>query len=377
MSIHFLIFLVITFELVIADQNLLDVHLAAKQELDGELSFYVRWLSENLPFKSENENLNCVDLVVLYGRKFSEFINKLLFVLSDVIPITFRHRNEKRLFRDKNFIPCKMIVLLDYSIDEETRLKNIRVNGIINKSKYFLVLVPPVFPYSKDNHNIEQQQQIESPIEWPTEIFTHAEVIVVVNFTIFHLQSPFGIEKRNFDIITTTSTKEGVANEKGGHRKWKNEKNVALNFRGKHLRALTWNCDSHNYWNFHVGIEEIVCETTTTTTTTMKNNNSNSNTNTNSKRKSICGKNNEFPLINSKQFILLLLLTVEAEGIESKLMMILADSLNFTWSMATPLKGSFGVIQQDETMDGMIGEVGNKNFKKSRVVENKLQTIKI
>lgn len=48
---------------------------------------------------------------------------------------------------------------------------------------------------------------------------------------------------------------------------------------------------------------------------------------------------------------------VRARGIESKLLSILSEHMNFTWSMAFPHKGTFGILQSDETLDGIIGEI--------------------
>lgn len=50
---------------------------------------------------------------------------------------------------------------------------------------------------------------------------------------------------------------------------------------------------------------------------------------------------------------------VKAEGIETYMMSIVSESLNFSWSMVTPSDGNYGILQSDnETiLGGMIGEV--------------------
>lgn len=198
------------------------------RELDAYLQNYVTWISENLPFKNEGgKSLNCVDLIVIENRNEDSFIELLMLVISESIPISIRLRNENVLFRSKNFIPCEMIFLIDYTEDEKTRFENIQRNGIITKSKYFLVLIPPT------------SNLIQNPLEWPTEIFTHSDVIVVVNLTIFHLQSPFELDRRDFDIITDGG---------GGYIEWIPVNRPDSNFNGKHLRVMTLNCDVHNYW---------------------------------------------------------------------------------------------------------------------------------
>lgn len=47
----------------------------------------------------------------------------------------------------------------------------------------------------------------------------------------------------------------------------------------------------------------------------------------------------------------------KSEGIESKFISTISEKLNFTWSINSPLNGSYGIPLSDGTEDGIVGEV--------------------
>lgn len=112
---------------------------------------------------------------------------------------------------------------------------NIRKFSNLNKSKIFIVVFP-----SNENFNSN---------DLDSNSFTHERVILVNNFTIYRLETPYKKRKRKFIV----------------QENFFDDRKEYLNFGGKHLKAAAIDCTPHNYWRkdentINFKQEEIICD---------------------------------------------------------------------------------------------------------------------
>lgn len=198
---------------------------------------YVKWIVNELLLLSKVKNFNCVTVANLNNDFIeNDFNNLLLEELSSQSLFQVIHQNVF-LIEYKNRLSCNELqILIDTNF--QTIFKNVEKFSNLSKSKFFIVLYPWTELKTTTKFN---------PLKWPTNSFKHVDVIVVINFMIFRLQSPYQKKDRIFEL------KESFYENR----------NVMVNFGGKHLRVSALDCRPFNYWTesfIESGSVQLICD---------------------------------------------------------------------------------------------------------------------
>lgn len=201
---------------------------------------YVKWIVNELLLLSKVKKFNCVTVANLNNDFFEDdFNNLLLEELSSQSLFQVIHQNVFHI-EYKNRLSCdELQILIDTNF--QTIFKNVEKFSNLSKSKFFIVLFPWTELKTTTKFN---------PLKWPTNSFKHVDVIVVINFMIFRLQSPYQKKDRIFEL------KESFYENR----------NVMVNFGGKHLRVSALDCRPFNYWTksnesfIKSGSVQLICD---------------------------------------------------------------------------------------------------------------------
>lgn len=224
---------------------ILFVHLNNSTEIpllseDIQQHDYVKWLIKNLPFRNHiNELINCIDVTVIGGPgldlNFIDILLQQLMVAISKVTIRLNYQIDigDNHFNNLNYISCDQLMIIDLTQSKNGKSEylmdsvalSIKKLSTLNKYKYFVVIQP--VPES-------------NPLKWPSEIFTHNHVIVVIEREIYELETPFkNGRQRTFRKL-----------EFNEHRQqWRDVDAIMRSFNGVHLMTSTLNCDPHNYWD--------------------------------------------------------------------------------------------------------------------------------
>lgn len=201
---------------------------------------YVKWIVNELLHLSKFKNFTCVTVANLNSDYIeNDFKNLLLQELSTQSVFQVIHQNVF-IIEYKHRLSCDEIqILIDTNF--QTIFTNVEKFSNLSKSKFFIVL----FPWTEFKTTTKF-----NPLKWPTNSFKHVDVIVVINFMIFRLQSPYQKKDRIFEL------KESFYENR----------NFMGNFGGKHLRVSALDCRPFNYWTtsslsfIDIGSEQLICD---------------------------------------------------------------------------------------------------------------------
>lgn len=197
---------------------------------------YVEWFVNELLKLSKINYLKCVSIATLNFNYVENDFQTILFQeISSSHFLKIVHQSDFLIdYKNRAFCDIQIIIETNFS----SLVLNIRKFSNLNKSKFFIVL----FPSTKIHFN---------SIDWDANSFTHESVMIVSNFTIYRLDSPYQKEDREFIV----------------QESFFDDRKKYLNFGGKHLRAAAMDCSPHNYWRknenkiiFDKGAEEVVCD---------------------------------------------------------------------------------------------------------------------
>lgn len=201
---------------------------------------HVKWIVNELSLLSKVKNFTCVTVANLNNDFFEvDFKSLLLEELFSKCLFQVIHQNVF-LIEYKNRLSCDEIeILIDTNF--KTIFTNVEKFSNLSKSKFFIVLFPWAELKTTTTFN---------PLNWPTNSFKHVDVIVAINFMIFRLESPYQKKDRIFEL------KESFYENR----------NVMVNFGGKHLRVSALDCRPFNYWTksnesfIESGSVQLICD---------------------------------------------------------------------------------------------------------------------
>lgn len=207
---------------------------------------YTQWLIANGPFHHkviDKPMVNCLDIAISYSEKSRSSHNMLQHEYEEYFATTLFHemfaerkmsiknRSKFARFEEKYFCHYFMVI----SFNETQLFQDIQQWSLTRKSKYLIV----VFPYDIINFNRNSSKTIRDPMQWPIQhVFTHAQVMLVVNYDIYKLSSPFNAEMSQLIKISVEKFKA-----------WEPHNLLVSDFQGKRLMVSTLHCPPQNYWN--------------------------------------------------------------------------------------------------------------------------------
>lgn len=219
--------------------------------INQNIGNYTKWLIANGPFHHQpidKPAVNCLDIAISYSeqmqisigsmkqqqeqrRVFEEYFTTTLFNgIFEMNKLSIKVRNKFSRFLEKYFCHYFMVI----GFNEVQIFQAIQQWSLTRKSKFLIVIYPvDIFNFDRDT-----LIEIRNPMQWPIhEIFTHSQVILIFNYDIYQLSSPFDKEKRRFIKISEDE-----------FRKWQPHDLHVRDFQGKRLFVSTVHCPPQNYW---------------------------------------------------------------------------------------------------------------------------------
>lgn len=241
---------------------------------------YIEWILNNFPKSKTNKSgadripphmmikptannanvVNCLDLAIDFTQDNTkqriienQFVDVFLRKISTKYQQTFRYETIfKRIYPEPYF--CEFFIVI--GLNHKDLMKSIRLWNVTKKSRFLIVI------WASDilGEGRQFDDEIMDIHQWKTSLFTHTEMVVILNRKMYKLNTPFQRAERSFEEITVEQFKT-----------WDlfDIENVA-EFGGKHLKISTIDCPPQSYWRYdnttrklfmpQPGDSEIMCQ---------------------------------------------------------------------------------------------------------------------